>query len=161
MEKYSLKSLTVGDKIKIIEEVKKGVKRKKDIASEFGIPASTLSTILKDKDKIFKAVEEAPCLPRRKRFKASSFPEIEHAMIEWMKRVIDYNLPIVGPLIQEKAAEFANNLGLTFQDSSGWLEKFNQTQPNLNGVVEKILSGKTAVVSEVNCEHYRTNVLPS
>jgi len=82
-------------------------------------------------------------------------------MIEWMKRVIDYNLPIVGPLIQEKAAEFANNLGLTFQDSSGWLEKFNQTQPNLNGVVEKILSGKTAVVSEVNCEHYRTNVLPS
>jgi len=76
MEKRSLKSLTVGDKIKIIEEVKKGVKRKKDIASEFGIPASTLSTILKDKDKILKAVEEAPCLPRRKRFKASIFPEI-------------------------------------------------------------------------------------
>jgi len=70
---------------------------------------------LKDKDKIFKAVEEAPCLPRRKRFKASSFPEIEHAMTEWMKRVRDYNLPISGPLIQEKAAEFAKNLGLTFQ----------------------------------------------
>lgn len=50
MEKRSLKSLSVGDKINIIEEVKKGVKRKKDIASEFVISASTLSTILKDED---------------------------------------------------------------------------------------------------------------
>lgn len=157
MEKRCLKSLTVGDKIKIIDEVKKGVKRKKDIASEFGIPASTLSTILKDKDKILKAIEEAPCLPRRKRFKASSFPEIEHAMTEWMKRVRDYNLPISGPLIQEKAAEFAKNLGLTFQASSGWLEKFKSR----NGIVEKIISGESAAVSEVDCEHYRTNVLPS
>jgi transposase-like protein len=80
--KTHFKSLTIGDKIKIIEEAKKGVKRKKDIASEFGIPASTLSTILKDKDKILRAVEEVPCLPRRKRFKASSFLEIEHGMTE-------------------------------------------------------------------------------
>lgn len=70
MEKRTLKSLTVGDKIKIIDQARKGVKRKKDIASEFGIPVSTLSTILKDKDKILKALEETPCLPRRKRFKA-------------------------------------------------------------------------------------------
>jgi len=40
------------------------VKRKKDIASEFGIPASTSSTILNDEDKILKAVEEAPCSPQ-------------------------------------------------------------------------------------------------
>jgi len=60
MKERCLKFLTVGDKIKIIDEVKKGVKRKKDIASEFGIPASTSSTILKDKDKILKAVKEAP-----------------------------------------------------------------------------------------------------
>jgi len=82
MEKRTLMSLTVGDKIKIIDEVKRGVKRKKDIASEFGIPASTLSTILKDKDKILKVVEEAPRLPQRKRFRASSFPEIEQTMVE-------------------------------------------------------------------------------
>ncbi|KAL4125963.1 hypothetical protein QTP88_010196 [Uroleucon formosanum] len=118
MKKRCLKSLTVGDKIKIINEVKKGVKRKKYMATEFGIPASTLSTILKEKDKILKAVEEAPCLSSRKKFKTTSFPEINHAITEWMKRVRDYNLFILGPLIQEKAAEFAKNLGLTFQASS-------------------------------------------
>jgi len=42
MEKLSLKFLSVSDKIRIIDEVKKRVKRKKDIASEFGILASTL-----------------------------------------------------------------------------------------------------------------------
>jgi len=46
MEKRTLMSLTDGDQIKIIDEVKRGVKRKKDIASEFGIPSTgTLSTI--------------------------------------------------------------------------------------------------------------------
>jgi len=45
-------------------------------------------------------------------------------MTEWMKRVRDYNLPISEPLIQEKAAEFLKNSGLTFQASSSLLEKF-------------------------------------
>jgi len=71
MEKRILMSLTVGDKIKIINEVKRKVKRKKGIASEFGITARTLSTILNNKDKILKAVKEALCLPQWKKFKAS------------------------------------------------------------------------------------------
>ncbi|KAF0687681.1 tigger transposable element-derived protein 4-like [Aphis craccivora] len=65
-------------------------------------------------------------------------------MTEWIKRVRDCNLPISGPLIQEKAAD------------SGWLKKFKLG----NGIVEKIISGESAAVSEVDCEHYRTNILP-
>jgi len=75
------------------------VKRKKDIASEFCISVSTLSTILKDKDKLLKAVPQW----KRFRFKASSFPEIEHAMAKWMEQVRYYNLSISRPIIQEKA----------------------------------------------------------
>lgn len=74
-----------------------------------------------------------------------------------MKRLRDYNLPISGPLIQENAAEFVKNLGLTFQASSGWLEKFKSRK----GIVEKIISDESATVYEVDCEHYRTNALPS
>jgi len=64
MVKRTLMSLTVDDKIKVIDEVKGRVKRKKDIVSEFSIPGNTLSTILKDKDKILKVIEEASCLPQ-------------------------------------------------------------------------------------------------
>jgi len=39
----------------------------------------------------------------------------------------------------------------------GWLEKFKSK----NEIVEKKISGESATVSEVDCEHYRTNVLSS
>lgn len=42
MERRTLKSLIVDDKIKIINEIKKVVKNKKDIVCKFGTPASTL-----------------------------------------------------------------------------------------------------------------------
>lgn len=48
----SSKCLNIGDKLKIIKEVEKGVKRKNDIAADFNISANTLSSILKNKDKI-------------------------------------------------------------------------------------------------------------
>jgi len=159
MEKRTLMSPTVGDKIKIIDEVKRGVKRKKDVASEFGIPASTSSTMLKDKDKILKAAEESPRLLQRKRFESIKFPRNRtgYGGVDGEASGRDYSLPISGPLIQEKAAEFAKDLGLTSQASTGWLEKFKSR----NGIVERITSGESAAVPEVGRERYRTNVLPS
>ena len=47
------KSLTVKRKLEVIERVESiPPGKKKDIAAEFGIPQSTLSTILKDKEKL-------------------------------------------------------------------------------------------------------------
>lgn len=77
--------------------------------------------------------------------------------MEWTNLVRDYKLPIPGPLIQEKDAEFAKRVDLTFQVSSGWLKEFKSK----NGIVKKNIFGESAVVSEVDCEHYRTNVRPS
>jgi hypothetical protein len=47
--KRKCKTLLLSDKKKLIEEVGKGIKKKKDIASDFGIPANTLSTITENK----------------------------------------------------------------------------------------------------------------
>lgn len=58
MEKCTLKSLIVGDKIKTIDKVKRGLNRKNSTATKFGILAST---ILKDNDKMLKVVEEVAC----------------------------------------------------------------------------------------------------
>jgi len=154
--KRSLKCLNVGDKLKIIKEVEKGVKRKKDIAADFNIPANTLSSILKNKDKIVKNIEDSSCSPQRKKLKVSNFPQIEDAMLKWIHRARDHNLPVSGPLIQEKAKEFAQELGLEFHGSSGWLHKFKMR----NGIISKIISGESAAVSEPDCDDYVTNILP-
>lgn len=71
------------------------MKHEKDIVNEYDIPGSSLSTVLKNKDKISKIVEKAYC-------KTSSFPEIKQTMVKWMKRW-DYNLFILRPLIQKKS----------------------------------------------------------
>jgi predicted transcriptional regulator len=51
-EKY--KSLTISEKKQLIEAVERGDK-KTEVAKTFDIPLSTLSTILKDKNKIITA----------------------------------------------------------------------------------------------------------
>ena len=45
--KRKLNALTLSDKLKIINEIDKGVQKKNQIAADFGIPPSTLSTIIK------------------------------------------------------------------------------------------------------------------
>jgi predicted transcriptional regulator len=54
--KRVLKSLSLTEKFKIIKEVETGA-RKKDVATKYKIPASTLSTILKNKSTIINVVE--------------------------------------------------------------------------------------------------------
>lgn len=51
--KRKLTTLTYGDKLKAIEAVKNGLKRK-EVAAQFGIHESTLSTIIKKEAEILK-----------------------------------------------------------------------------------------------------------
>jgi hypothetical protein len=157
-KKRILKTLSVREKSKLIDEVEKGTRKKKDIAAEFGIPANTLSTILKEKEKIRKAVEESRHAPERKRLKTSSFPKLEDAMFAWVKNMRDRNVPLQGGLIREQAEKFAKEMGIqSFQASVGWLDKFKAR----NGIVQKVMSGESASVPEVDYEDYCRNVLPS
>jgi predicted transcriptional regulator len=101
--KRSLKCLNVGDKLKIIKEVEKGMKRKKDIAPDFNIPANTLSSILKNKDKIVRNIEDSLYSLQRKKLKVSNFTQIEDAMLKWIHRARDHKLPASGPLDSRKS----------------------------------------------------------
>ena len=128
MEKYNrqIKTLNITEKLKVIEAVEVGVKRKKDITSDFGSPACTLSTIIRNKDKILQAADEGTFSPDWKRNKLVKFPELEKVMTEWMKRARDCHLEISRPIVQEKATQLATKLGLTFQASDDWLTNFEK-----------------------------------
>jgi hypothetical protein len=49
--KLIYKPLTLAEKVSVVREVEKGVKKKSEIAKDLGIPPNTLSTILKNKEK--------------------------------------------------------------------------------------------------------------
>lgn len=149
------KCLSVSEKISIIHEVDKGVK-KKDIAQKFGIPPSSLSTILKNRDVILQEADQRKESLVRKKLKSSMYDDIDEAILKWMTVMREKKLPLSGTLIKEKALEFGAALGhKDFQASNGWLEKFRKR----HGVIHKVICGESASASVSNCETWKQTVL--
>lgn len=85
--------------------------------------ASTLSTILKQKDHLTTLTPYSSRIRQRK----CEYPDLEECLMAWFTQCRQNNTPIAGPILKEKARLFATNLGITnFQASEGWLEKFKK-----------------------------------
>ena len=61
--------------------------------------------------------------------KNSPFHELEQALIKWIHLVRDRKIALSGPMVQDKATEFAGIMGVTdFQASGGWLDRFEKRE---------------------------------
>lgn len=137
------KCLTIAEKKKLIEKVEKGEK-KSDVAKDFKIPFSTLSTIIKQKEKI----NAAQTAGVRKRTTKGEFPHLEESLIIWLRQCRGQKVSISGNLLKEKAKEFASTLSIkNFGASEGWLTNFKKR----NGVVFKKVCGESGSVDDAVC----------
>lgn len=120
--------------------------KKKDVAERFGIPPSTLSTILKNRDKL-------PVVSNGKmRCRSVEFPEIENSVLQWFRQCRQENIPVSGPLIKEKAKKFAANFGIVdFKASDGWLHKFKKRHV----IGQQKMSGESGAVDNNVCEEWK------
>lgn len=147
------KSLSVAEKVALLKDVDSGV-RKKDVALKFGIPPSTVSTIIKNRESVLKTHENVGA--DRKRSKTCKYDDVDEAVLKWVTMLRDKNMPVSGPLIKEKAVEYAKVLGHEeFQASSGWLDKFKKR----HCIKEKVISGESGSVSEADCNQWKTTTL--
>ena len=111
---------TFETKYKAISEVEKGQKSKSAIAKEFNIPASTLSTWLKNATAIKESYHKFG--PKRKNSKVGLFDDVENAILKWFSNVREQNVPVSGPILLAKAEEFSQKLEIeNFKASTGWL----------------------------------------
>lgn len=150
MSAKKYKCLTLREKLKIIDEVNSGGKRKKDIAEEYGIPASTLSTILKQEELVRQRMVSGNL--NNKRVRKSEFPEVEECLIKWFKQCRDHNVSVGGPILKEKAEHFAKSFGYNnFRASNGWLEKFKQR----HDIVFRKVCGESASVDDSVCKNWK------
>ena len=74
------KVLDIESKYKMIKEVESGIRKKQDIASDYGIKQNSLSTISKNKNSIISAYETATFTPARKRMRYASKIDVENAL---------------------------------------------------------------------------------
>ncbi|KAH8019017.1 hypothetical protein HPB51_019214 [Rhipicephalus microplus] len=66
----------------------------------------------------------------------SAYPEVEKALLLWLKKARSMNLPVSGPLLTEKALTFADQLNCPgFACSNGWLSRFKARY----GIVGKVV----------------------
>lgn len=62
-------------------------------------PDSTIDTILKNKGKILKAIEDGAG-GKRSIVKAVKYPELEEALLKWLKDVRSENVAVDGPTLK-------------------------------------------------------------
>jgi hypothetical protein len=79
------------------------IKKAADLVKEFGLPESSIRTIIKDKDKIQTATDDGVG-GKRAKSKAVKEPELEEALLKWLEDVRSENVAVDGPLI--KASSF-------------------------------------------------------
>ncbi|GBM66459.1 hypothetical protein AVEN_146288-1 [Araneus ventricosus] len=75
--------------------------------------------------------------------------DINEAVLEWFKTVWAKKIPACGPMIQHKAKEFADPLGIeNFSVSNLWLDRFRIR----NNITCRSLCGEAADVDPSSCE---------
>ena len=159
MSGFKRQSLSLDKMAEIIKAVDSAPssKKKKEIAADFGIPANTLSTILKNRDSILSNQEQQVLDPQRKRFRTAKHPDVEEALFRWFKAARDKNIPVSGPLLATKARSFADMLGKNdFEASPGWLTRFKEC----HSIVFKNVCGESSSVSSDTVDRWVSDSLP-
>ena len=121
--------LCLEQKLELIAESKKFPKpSQKDLSLMFGIGRATVSDILK-REEYYQGLYHANSAVKKKRFQsACKFKCINTAVYQWFCQIRTNNSPISGPLIQTKALQISQDLGITdFKASNGWLESWRNS----------------------------------
>ncbi|XP_029730316.2 tigger transposable element-derived protein 4-like [Aedes albopictus] len=155
-EKRKINVLTIAQRINIIDEFEAGGSKVSDIARRFRVPQSTVSTILKNREKWRQKKLQNGNL-QGKRAKAPVDGRLERAVIIFVSQARQSNIPLSGQIIRQKACQLAEKLGVTdFKGSSGWLFKFLKRHK----ISFKKLCGESAAVDTSMAKNWMTNVLP-
>ncbi|KAK9737031.1 Tc5 transposase DNA-binding domain [Popillia japonica] len=117
------------------------------IANKFSIPKSTLSRIIKNRNKIENNSASGSFATKCKRMQTAKYEDIEYEIMEWFNHIRASNLPVSGRSFwfQEKAKEIALKYGIEdFNCSSVWLWRFQKR----HGIVSHEMCGEAAKVNE-------------
>ena len=118
--------LSLAKKVEFLDQLKEG-KSRTEICRLHGIASSTLHNIVKEETKLRLEFEKNGS-SKRLSIRSSPHMKLEQSLIKWIRVVRDKNIALSGPMVQEKAIEFAQLLNIQdFLASNGWLSRLKKT----------------------------------
>ena len=122
--KRKLAVKTLAEKCKALKDLEKGISNK-DVAEKYGVPKNTVSTWVKNKEKLLSALEKSSC--KRRKIRESNYADVDNVVFKWFLSQRSKSIPIDGTLIKEKAIKYAKELRITdFKASDGWLGRWKK-----------------------------------
>ncbi|GFS02942.1 tigger transposable element-derived protein 6 [Elysia marginata] len=103
MSKKKHSAYKIEFKLQILSEVEEKKLSKTEICKKHNIPNSTLSTILKDREKLQKAHDDSKFRPATKKMIFCSHEVLEDAVFAWLCQAMVMNVPLSGPVVIGKA----------------------------------------------------------
>lgn len=137
--------MTLSQKVELINAFENGQHSRSFIAREFGVSKSTVSDIIKKKDRIVEAYEECNFGTERKRLRTSFYVDVEESLLGWLKQARTLGIPITGPAVQSKGRELAVLMGHPdFVCSQGWLHRFKARHGIMFRPHDQLSNGESA-----------------
>lgn len=104
----------------VLKEVEQGGLAKQDIARKYGIKPNMLSNFIKNKQSIMDAFANYKFKMSRKRMRTGAYPDLEKALLIWIREARNNKLPLSGEVIPAKASSLALMLDINdFAASDG------------------------------------------
>jgi hypothetical protein len=130
--------------VKVIQRSEKGLSARQ-IAKDMGVGKTQIQGVLKKKDAIMKEYEGGVPSSRKRGCKTTGYEGINEMTWQWFKIARSKHIPLSGPMIQEKAKEFAAEMGKPeFKASNGWLDAFRKR----HGIGFSCLSGESVEIDD-------------
>ncbi|KAK3104668.1 hypothetical protein FSP39_007460 [Pinctada imbricata] len=116
--------LTLGQKVEAIKLLDSG-KAAYKIAEDLGVGKTQIQNLRKRKREILDDFENNLPSSTKRRRHITGNEEVNKLVLEFFKDAVSRRIIVNGPILKEKALQFAEDLGISsFKGSNGWLESF-------------------------------------
>lgn len=152
--------LTLEEKIQLIRDNNDGNGLSfRKLADKYRCSIGSISNILKRKQEYLSDYETNGNKDTKRKLKDDNGVQIDRLVFEWFSCQRAKNIPISGPILQERARQIAEEIGIPpgqFKGSNGWLEKFRAR----HSINHRAISGESASVDQSTIDEWKRR-LPS
>ena len=125
------------------------------IASQFGVSPSTESSLKKNRETIISSWERNCSSDRKRKIRSNEKSELNAKVMQFFTLCRQKNIPVSGPMIQEKAIQIAALICIPdFNASNGWLEKFRLR----HNIDFRVLRGESADLDESAASTFKCRI---